>query len=145
MANPWNGFHRVDIRHCFEHWTIKELHRGAFNYFSLFLFLREPNRVSRLLLNAAVEFALHSWKSRPGIAGIHPGQQSRVTNIRYVDDLVLYNTSFSEMTQMPESLVRELKETGLQRKSQKTKILRAAATRGLGGGGLLWPLQCNKP
>ena len=55
--------------------------------------VRQGDILSPLLFNAALEFALRSWKSRLENAGINLGQQERLMNIRYADDLMLYSTS----------------------------------------------------
>ena len=72
------------------------------------------------------KFAVCSWKPRSGIAGIHLGQQKRLTNTCYVHDLMLYSTS-CEMTYTMESLIRELKELCSRLSSQKTNTLTTMA------------------
>ena len=51
--------------------------------------VRQEDILSPLLFNAALEFALRSWKSRFVNSGINLAQQERLTNKRYADNLML--------------------------------------------------------
>ena len=55
--------------------------------------------------------------------GVHLGHGSRLTNIRYADDLMLFATSSNDLIYMLEALIPELAVCGLQPKSAKAKIL----------------------
>ena len=67
------------------------------NKFRIMRGVRQGDILSPLLFNAALEQALRDWKCKltnEGI-GLSPNE-GRLTNIRYVDDLLLFAQSFDE-------------------------------------------------
>ena len=55
--------------------------------------------------------------------GVQLGHGTRLTNIRYADDLMMFATSSNDLIYMLEALIPELAASGLQLNSAKTKIL----------------------
>ena len=55
--------------------------------------------------------------------GVQFGHGSRLTNIRYADDLMLFPTSSNDLIYMLEALIPQLAACGLQLNSAKAKIL----------------------
>ena len=76
-----------------------------------------------ILFNAGLEHAMRKWKAKLVHHGVQLGHGSRLTNIRYADDLMLFATSSNDLIYMLETLIPELAACGLQLNSAKTKIL----------------------
>lgn len=77
-----------------------------------------------MLFNAALESALRPWKSRLRQHGVLlTPAQTRLTELRYADDLLLFGKSMEEVVDMFELLAQELTNAGLTINASKTKIL----------------------
>ena len=76
-----------------------------------------------VLFNAGLEHAMRKWKTKLVHHGVQLGHGSRLTNIRYADDLMLLATSSNDLIYMLETLIPELAACRLQLNSAKTKIL----------------------
>ena len=79
--------------------------------------------LSPLLFNAVLEDAIRKWKLKLTNEGLRLGQDTRLTNLRYADDLMIFATSREELVSMVEMLVQELSLIGLQLNGTKTKVL----------------------
>ena len=66
---------------------------------------------------------MRKWKAELVHHGVQLGHGSRLTNIRYVDHLMLFATSSKDLIYMLETLIPELAVYGLQLNLAKTKIL----------------------
>ena len=65
---------------------------------------KQGDIISPLLFNAGLEHAIREWKACLHDEGIHIGAQANLTNIRYVDDLMLYAKTWQELVRMLERL-----------------------------------------
>ena len=79
--------------------------------------------LSPLLFNAVLEDAIRKWKLKLTNEGLRLGQDTRLTNLRYADDLMIFATSREELVSMVEMLVQELSLIGLQLHGTNTKVL----------------------
>ena len=70
-----------------------------------------------------LEDAIRKWKLKLTNEGLRLGQDTRLTNLRYADDLMIFATSREELVSMVEMLVQELSLIGLQLNGTKTKVL----------------------
>ena len=78
-----------------------------------------------MLFNAGLEMAIRSWKSKLDDHGLLIGgldQASRLTNVRFADDLIIYSTDEAELADMLDMLAEELAKVGLTMNSKKCKI-----------------------
>ena len=75
-----------------------------------------------MLFNAALECAWRKWRGKCEHHGIAMGHRERLTNIRYVDDLMLYARSWPALVGMIKILSWELHHIGLQLNAAKSKI-----------------------
>ena len=66
---------------------------------------------------------MREWKAKLVHHGVQLGHGSRLTNIRYADDLMLHATSSNDLIYMLETLIPEVAACGLQLNSAKTKML----------------------
>ena len=85
--------------------------------------VKQGDVISPILFNAGLEHAMRKWKAKLVHHGVQLGHGSRLTNIRYADDLMLFATSSNDLIYMLEALIPELAACGLQLNSAKTKIL----------------------
>ena len=91
--------------------------------FSIQRGVRQGDVLSPLLFNAVLEDAVRKWKLKLTNEGLRLGQDTRLTNLRYADDLKIFATSLEELVSMVEMLVQELSLIGLQLNGTKTKVL----------------------
>ena len=91
--------------------------------FSIQRGVRQGDVLSPLLFNAVLEDAIRKWKLKLTNEGLRLGQDTRLTNLRYADDLMIFATSREELVSMVEMLVQELSLIGLQLNGTKTKVL----------------------
>ena len=78
-----------------------------------------------MLLNVVLEYAMAKWKRKLTSHGfcLHPNNvHERHSNVRYVDDILLFAKSLEEGVHMVELLAEVFREFGLELTS-KTKIL----------------------
>jgi len=78
-----------------------------------------------MLFNAGLEMAIRRWKHRLGEHGLlvgGPCQASRLTNVRFADDLIVYSTDEAELAEMLDMLAEELGKVGLSMNSKKCNI-----------------------
>eukprot|EP00973_Karenia_brevis_P062155 8644362-Karenia_brevis.AAC.1 len=85
--------------------------------------VKQGDIVSPILFNCVIEVAFERWKRKLRSHGFLLPDNSRLTNSRYADDMLLYGKSLSEVSDMMEILLRELRAIGLEMNSKKTKIL----------------------
>ena len=85
--------------------------------------VKQGDVISPIFFNAGLEHAMRKWKAKLVHHGVQLGHGSRLTNIRYVDDLMFVATSSNDLIYMLEALIPELAACGLQLNSGKTKIL----------------------
>ena len=76
--------------------------------FSIQRGVRQGDVLSPLLFNAVLEDAIRKWKLKLTNEGLRLGQDTRLTNLRYADDLMIFATSREELVSMVEMLVQEL-------------------------------------
>ena len=91
--------------------------------FSIQRGVRQRDVLSPFLFNAVLEDAIRKWKLKLTNEGLRLGQDTRLTNLRYADDLMIFATSREELVSMVEMLVQELSLIGLQLNGTKTKVL----------------------
>ena len=94
--------------------------------------VRQGDVLSPLLFNAVLEHAIVKWKqqlSDEGFALIPNWTVSRLTNIRYADDLLLFGQSLDEAVSMLEKLASILQSYGLELNMKKTKIMSTSCPR----------------
>ena len=85
--------------------------------------MRQGDVLSPLLFNAVLEHAMRKWKLKLTNEGLRLGQDTRLTNLRYADDLMIFATSREELVLMVETLAQELSLIGLQLNGTKTIVL----------------------
>ena len=93
--------------------------------------VRQGDVLSPVLFNAVLEKAISEWKltlSDEGLEMKEGDPNTRLTNIRYADDLLLFGRSYGEAVSMIESLAAVLARYGLQLNDKKTKILTTVDT-----------------
>ena len=118
--------------------------------FSIQRGVRQRNVLSSLLFNAVLEHAMRKWKLKLTNEGLRLGQDTRLTNLRYADDLMIFATSREELVFMVETLAQELffwlctcmpwcgspfraqelSLIGLQLSGTKTKVLMTSTLQG---------------
>ena len=99
---------RIDDQHCFP------INRGV----------KQGDIVSPVIFNAALETAFKRWKHRLLHHGLLLNNgSSRITNIRYADDILRFVKSLYELKGMLELLHEELARIGLEMHEKKTKRL----------------------
>ena len=76
--------------------------------FSIQRGVRQGDVLSPLLFNAVLEDAIRKWKLKLTNEGLRLGHDTRLTNLRYADDLMIFATSREELVSMVEMLVQEL-------------------------------------
>ena len=77
-----------------------------------------------MLFNAGIEMAFRRWKLRLREHGfLLDVHHTRLTNLRYADDMMIFAKSPTELVQMTEWLVEELSNIGLHLNTAKTKVL----------------------
>lgn len=87
--------------------------------------VRQGDILSPLLFNAVLEHAMRKWKRKLRSHGfqLHPdNEEERLTNVRYVDEILLLGKAITEVTSMLGILVDVLKEYGLELNVQKTNL-----------------------
>ena len=84
---------------------------------------RKGDVLSPLLFNAVLEHAIRKWKVKLTNGGLRLGRDTRLTNLRYADDLMIFAASREELVSLAEMLVQELSLIGLQLNGTKTKVL----------------------
>lgn len=94
--------------------------------------VRQGDVLSPLLFNAVLEFAMRKWKAKvrdgSGFALHSDEEYERLTNIRYVDDIIMFLKTIDEAQHMIEVLVEIFAECGLELNAKKTKILNTNTT-----------------
>ena len=93
--------------------------------------VRQGDILSPILFNSALENALCEWKTDlkdHGFAISPDSDISRLTNIRFADDLLLFGKSMEEAISMLELLVIRLRSYGLELNTKKTKMLSSDIT-----------------
>ena len=68
--------------------------------FSIQRGVRQGDVLSPLLFNAVLEDAIRKWKLKLTNEGLRLGQDTRLTNLRYADDLMIFATSRVEFVSM---------------------------------------------
>ena len=99
---------------------------GENENFDILRGVRQGDVLSPLLFNAVLEKVLRRWKGRLANHGVDTsphGNQQRLTNVRYADDLILFAKNMGEAVEMMKVLCEELAGVGLEVNSKKTKIL----------------------
>ena len=92
--------------------------------FSIERGIKQGDCLSAIIFNCVMDIAFAKWKLKLRHHGLFIGTGlERLTNTRYADDILLYAKSLSELTEMMELLIDELKQVGLQLNTKKTKIL----------------------
>ena len=76
--------------------------------FSIQRGVRQGDVLSPLLFNAVLEDVIRKWKLKLTNEGLRLGQDTRLTNLRYADDLMIFATSREELVSMVGMLVQEL-------------------------------------
>ena len=97
--------------------------------FSIQRGVRQGDVLSPLLFNAVLEHAMRKWKLKLTNEGLRLGQDTRLTNLRYADDLMIFATSREELVFMVETLAEELSLIGLQLNGTKTKVLTTSTSQ----------------
>ena len=69
------------------------------------------------------------WKLKLTNEGLRLGQDTRLTNLRYADDLMTFATSHEELVFMVETLAQALSLIGLQLNGTKTKVLTTSTSK----------------
>eukprot|EP00973_Karenia_brevis_P019828 2718821-Karenia_brevis.AAC.1 len=85
--------------------------------------VKQGDIMSPILFNAIIEVAFSRWKRKLSTQGILIAPDTRLTNSRYADDMMLYGKSLHEVTGMMELLLSEFRSIGLEMNAKKTKIL----------------------
>ena len=85
--------------------------------------VKQGDVLSPTLFNAGLEHAFRSWKAKLSTQGLHVGVPERLTNVRYADDIIVYDKTADEFFFMMNALVKELNKIGLHVSPLKTKIL----------------------
>ena len=62
--------------------------------------VKQGDVISPILFNAGLEHAMRKWKAKLVHHGVQLGHVSRLTNIRYADDLMLFATSSNDLIYM---------------------------------------------
>ena len=82
--------------------------------------------MSPALFKAGLEHAFRQWKQRLMEHGLDVGAVERLTNIRYVDDIMIYAKSWQELVHMIECLAQELGKIGVHLNASKSRIITTA-------------------
>ena len=86
--------------------------------------VKQGDIISPMLFNAGIEKAFREWKKRLQNHGfLFIENESRFTNTRYADDVMIYGKSEKEVIEMTELLIEEFSKIGLHLNASKTKIL----------------------
>ena len=75
------------------------------------------------LQNVVLEHAMRKWKLKLTNEGFRLGQDTRLTNVRYADDRMIFATSREKLLFMVERLAQQPSLVGLQLNGTKTKRL----------------------
>ena len=86
--------------------------------------VRQGDVLSPLLFNAGLEQTLRCWKHRLRNHGIKldNGDEERLTNVRFADDLIIYAKSMPELVDALDILAEELQNVGLDLNAKKSKL-----------------------
>ena len=107
--------------------ALYEKQKGSVNGSTLFDILRgvkQGDVLSSMLFNAGLEAAFSEWRCRLTSEGfLLSTGGSRLTNVRYADDVMLFAKSVSELENMVELLVVSFGNVGLELNASKSKIL----------------------
>ena len=77
-----------------------------------------------LLFNCVLDAVIARWKARIGNSGVAiQMNEERLSNSRYVDDILVYAKSLHEAIAMIELLMEEFQRVGLSLNALKAKIL----------------------
>ena len=82
--------------------------------FSIQRGVRQGDVLRPLLFNDVLEDAIRKWILKLTNGGLRLGQDTRLTNLRYADDRMIFATSREELVSMVEMLVPELSLIGWQ-------------------------------
>ena len=94
---------------------------GQLGSFDIRRGVKQGDVLSPMSFNAGLELAMRMWKARLHDHGLLVSG-SRLTNVRYADDLIIYSNSVAELEEMLEILVEELGKIGLAVNAKKCKI-----------------------
>ena len=87
--------------------------------------VKQGDVISPIIFNAALGLAFSRWKTRLNKHGwlLNYYNNGRLTNSRYLDDILLYAKTLEELIEMMELLFEELAAVGLDANAKKIKIL----------------------
>ena len=91
--------------------------------FSIQRGVRQGDVLSPLLFNAVLGDAIRKWKLKLTNEGLRLGQDTKLTNLGYADNLMILATFRGELVSVVEMLVQELSLIGLQLNGTKGKVL----------------------
>ena len=106
-----------------------EKQQGCVNGSSLFAIQRgvkQGDVLSSMLFNAGLESAFRVWRSKLCSHGFLLGGATRLSNVRYVDDIMLFAKTEEELIVIIELLIEAFKIVGLELNTAESKILKNA-------------------
>ena len=107
---------------CISGTKLFAIHRGV----------KQGDVISSIIFNATIEHVFQKWKMKLASHGwLLDSSHSRLTNIRYADDMMLFAKSASELHQMLVLLHDELQIVGLEMHPTKTKVMTTYNDQGL--------------
>ena len=84
--------------------------------------------LSAIIFNCVLEIVFENWKVQLTNEGLYvASDHERMTNTRYVDDILLYAKSLYGLCRMFELLINGLKKVGLHVNADKSKILHSSS------------------
>ena len=89
--------------------------------------VRQGDVLSPLLFNSALEIVMRRWNARLRNHGIKLNtstETSRLTSVRFADDLIIYANSLTELTEMIDILHEELHVAGLELNAKKSRLFK---------------------
>ena len=87
--------------------------------------VKQGDTLSAILFNCILDMTFDLWRASLTHEEIFIAHgRSRLTNIRYADDILLYAKSLDELVSMIEELLHQMKKIDLSLNDKKTKVLR---------------------